>query len=53
LREIAIQIAIAVGKQAYSEGLTTGATSDGVVTAVHEKMWSPRYRRYRRAGSNE
>ena len=49
LREVAIAVATAVGKQAFAEGLTSGVTADGVEDAVRAKMWMPRYLPYRRA----
>lgn len=48
LRDVAIAVAIAVGKQACAEGLTTGVTADMVEDAVHAKMWTPTYLPYRR-----
>ena len=51
LREVATAVAIAVGKQAARERLTD-IPADAVEAAVHAKMWTPRYRAYRRAGSN-
>jgi malic enzyme len=39
-------VAIAVGKQAYAEGLTTGVTADTIEAAVHARMWTPRYATY-------
>lgn len=52
LREVATQIAIAVGKQACAEGLTSGVMPETVEAAVHAKMWTPHYLPYRRAGAN-
>ncbi|MDO9412021.1 MAG: NAD-dependent malic enzyme [Pseudolabrys sp.] len=52
LRDVAIAVAIAVGKQAHAEGLTSGVDADGIEQAVRAKMWTPRYFPYRRAGSN-
>jgi malate dehydrogenase (oxaloacetate-decarboxylating) len=49
LREVAIAVATAVGKQAFAEGLTSGVTADNIEDAVRAKMWSPRYLSYRRA----
>jgi malate dehydrogenase (oxaloacetate-decarboxylating) len=46
LREVAIKVAIAVGKQACAEGLTEGVTADGVEAAVRTKMWTPHYAAY-------
>jgi len=51
LREVAAAVAIAVGKQAASEGQTQIAAGD-VEAAVRAKMWTPRYRPYKRDGSN-
>jgi malate dehydrogenase (oxaloacetate-decarboxylating) len=50
LRDVAIAVAIAVGRQAQSEGLAD-VGADDIETAIHAKMWTPRYRRYRRAGT--
>ncbi len=52
LREVATQIAIAVGKQAHAEGLTSGVTADNIEATIHARMWAPRYRPYKRAGAN-
>jgi malate dehydrogenase (oxaloacetate-decarboxylating) len=52
LREVAIAVAIAVGRQAHAEGLTSGVDADGIEDAVRAKMWTPRYLPYRRAGAN-
>jgi malate dehydrogenase (oxaloacetate-decarboxylating) len=52
LREVGVAVATAVGRQAAREGLTEGVTADTVEAAVRAKMWAPRYRPYRRAGSN-
>jgi malate dehydrogenase (oxaloacetate-decarboxylating) len=52
LREVAMAVAIAVGKQALSEGLTSGVSATTIAAAVQTKMWTPCYRPYRRAGAN-
>ena len=52
LSEVAIAVAIAVGKQAFAEGITSQVTADGIEDAVRTKMWTPRYVPYRRAGAN-
>jgi malate dehydrogenase (oxaloacetate-decarboxylating) len=52
LREVAMHVAIAVGKQAVSEGLAAEMSADAVEAAVHAKMWAPHYLPYRRAGDN-
>lgn len=49
LREVAVTVAIAVGQQAHSEGLTSGVSADGIENAVRTKMWMPHYLPYRRA----
>ena len=46
LRDVAIAVAIAVGKQAQAEGLAS--RSGDVETLVRDKMWSPQYLPYRR-----
>jgi malate dehydrogenase (oxaloacetate-decarboxylating) len=46
LRDVAIAVAIAVGKQACAEGLTSGVTPDTVAEAVTAEMWAPRYLTY-------
>ena len=51
LREVAIAVAIAVGKQAHAEGLTSGVDAGSIEDAVRAKMWMPRYLPYRRAGA--
>ena len=51
LREVATAVAVAVGRQAAREGLTE-MKIDEVEAAVHAKMWTPRYKTYRRAGAN-
>jgi malate dehydrogenase (oxaloacetate-decarboxylating) len=53
LREVAISVAVAVGKQAHKEGLTTGVTADGVEAAIAAKMWVPRYQHYRRVAAGK
>ncbi len=52
LREVAIAVAIAVGRQAYAEGITSEVTADGIEDAVRTKMWTPRYLPYRRVAGN-
>jgi malate dehydrogenase (oxaloacetate-decarboxylating) len=51
LREVARSVAIAVGQQAVCERLSA-LPADTVEAAVRAKMWTPRYRPYRRAGAN-
>ena len=49
LREVAIAVAIAVAKQAHAEGLTMNVSQGRIEETVRGRMWSPRYRPYRRA----
>ncbi|MCW5689801.1 MAG: NAD-dependent malic enzyme, partial [Pseudolabrys sp.] len=49
LRDVAVAVAIAVGRQAYAEGLTEGVNEDDIEAAVHAKMWAPKYLNYVRA----
>ncbi|HWK93910.1 MAG TPA: NAD-dependent malic enzyme [Pseudolabrys sp.] len=50
LRDVAIAVAVAVGKQAYAEGLTEGIANEAAVEeAVRVKMWTPRYLAYQRS----
>jgi malate dehydrogenase (oxaloacetate-decarboxylating) len=48
LRDVANAVALAVAKQAATEGLTD-MPADKVEDAVHRKMWTPRYRPYRKS----
>jgi malate dehydrogenase (oxaloacetate-decarboxylating) len=50
LRDVAIAVAVAVAKQAAREGLTD-VPAEQVEAAVHRKMWTPRYLRYRKAAA--
>ena len=52
LRQVATAVAIAVGRQALSEGLTSGVSAGTIEAAVKAKMWTPRYRAYKRVGAN-
>ncbi|MFA6265750.1 MAG: NAD-dependent malic enzyme [Pseudolabrys sp.] len=53
LREVAIAVAIAVGRQAHAEGLTEGVDAAGIEDAVRAKMWMPRYLSYVRAADDD
>jgi malate dehydrogenase (oxaloacetate-decarboxylating) len=48
LRELSLQVALAVAKQAQTEGLADPMPDEALATAVHAKMWQPLYARYRR-----
>ena len=52
LRDVAVKVAVAVGRQAFKEGLTSGVAEDAIEPAVLAKIWTPRYLPYRRAGAN-
>jgi malate dehydrogenase (oxaloacetate-decarboxylating) len=49
LREVATAVAIAVAKQAQAEGLTD-VPAPRIEDTVRDRMWSPRYLPYKRAG---
>jgi malate dehydrogenase (oxaloacetate-decarboxylating) len=49
LRDVAITVAVAVAKQAYAEGLAAHVAPEKIEETVLARMWSPRYRPYRRA----
>lgn len=50
LREVSLQIALAVAEQAYKEGLSTipNLSMDRVETLIRNKIWEPRYLPYKR-----
>jgi len=48
IRELTFHVAVAVGKQAQTEGLTRPMSDEAVAAAVHAKMWDPRYPLYKR-----
>ena len=48
IRELTFHIAVAVGKQAQTEGLTRPTSDEAIAAAVHAKMWEPRYSAYKR-----
>ena len=48
LRKLSFHVAIAVAKQAESEGLALPVAEDDLVAAVNAKMWEPLYAPYRR-----
>jgi malate dehydrogenase (oxaloacetate-decarboxylating) len=48
LRKISFHVAIAVAKQAVSEGLAEPRVEADIATAVRTKMWEPVYASYRR-----
>jgi malate dehydrogenase (oxaloacetate-decarboxylating) len=50
LREVAVAVAVAVARQAEREGLAPPQGDDAALAArIAAKMWTPRYRPYRRA----
>jgi malate dehydrogenase (oxaloacetate-decarboxylating) len=48
LHDVAVAVAVAVGRQAQADGLA--AYTGDVEAAVRGKMWTPKYLPYRRAG---
>ncbi len=48
LRKLSFQVAIAVAKQAATEGLATSIPDQNLTAAVNAKMWEPAYAPYRR-----
>jgi hypothetical protein len=51
LRKLSFQVAIAVAKEAESEGLTLPVAEGDLVAAVKSKMWEPLYATYQRLRS--
>ena len=48
IRQLSFHVALAVAKQAQAEGLADSLSEEALVDAVRDKMWEPRYARYRR-----
>jgi malate dehydrogenase (oxaloacetate-decarboxylating) len=48
IREVSRRVAIAVGIEAQALGLAHATTREELEKRVDEKMWAPRYLRYRR-----
>jgi len=48
IRDLTFHVAVAVGKQAQTEGLTRPMSDEAVAAAVRAKMWEPRYPSYKR-----
>jgi malate dehydrogenase (oxaloacetate-decarboxylating) len=48
IRELSFHVAIAVAKQALSDGLASPRSDDELARAVRAKMWEPVYARYHR-----
>jgi malate dehydrogenase (oxaloacetate-decarboxylating) len=48
IRELSFNVAIAVARQACSDGLAKPMPDDELTRAVRAKMWEPIYARYRR-----
>ncbi len=49
IRAVSRQVAMAVGREAQSSGLAEANSSEELENRVDEKMWAPRYLRYRRS----
>jgi len=50
LRDVSIRVAQAVANQACKEGLAEATHRDDISQRIHDKIWSPMYRPYRRMG---
>jgi len=48
IRKLSFDVALAVPKQAQTEGLADLSSDEALAEAVRDKMWEPRYARYRR-----
>jgi malate dehydrogenase (oxaloacetate-decarboxylating) len=48
LRDVALTVALAVARQAHSEGMIPGVEAGGIEAAVQAKIWTPHYEPYRR-----
>jgi malate dehydrogenase (oxaloacetate-decarboxylating) len=48
IRKLSFDVALAVAKQAQTEGLADLSSDEALAEAVRDKMWEPRYARYRR-----
>ena len=48
IRELTFHVAVAAGKQAQTEGLVRPMSDETIATAVHARMWEPRYPSYKR-----
>jgi malate dehydrogenase (oxaloacetate-decarboxylating) len=49
IRKVSRRVAIAVGIEAQALGLARATTREELEERVNEKMWAPRYLRYRRS----
>jgi malate dehydrogenase (oxaloacetate-decarboxylating) len=48
IRDLSFHVALATAKQAQTEGLADLQSDEALADAVRDKMWEPRYARYRR-----
>jgi MFS family permease len=48
IRQLSFHVALAVAKQAQAEGLADSLSEEALADAVRDKIWEPRYARYRR-----
>jgi len=48
VRDLTFNVAVAVAKQARTEGLVRPMPDEAIAAAVHAKMWEPRYPSYKR-----
>jgi malate dehydrogenase (oxaloacetate-decarboxylating) len=52
LREVSFAVALAVALQAHKEGLTAVTHTDRIEKLIRDKVWTPHYPHYRRAGAS-
>jgi malate dehydrogenase (oxaloacetate-decarboxylating) len=48
LREVAVEVALAVALQAHKDGLTKGIETDEIEGLIRAKVWTPQYQSYAR-----
>jgi malate dehydrogenase (oxaloacetate-decarboxylating) len=48
LREVSVEVALAVALQAHKEGLTKGIETDEIEGLIRAKVWTPQYQSYAR-----
>jgi len=48
LREVAVEVALAVALQAHKDGLTKGIETDEIEGLIRAKIWTPQYQSYSR-----
>lgn len=51
IRDLTFHVAVAVGRQAQSDGLADPMSDEAIASAVQAKMWEPHYATYRRVST--